>query len=160
MLLIRLFLAFSLVVLITSCGRSGCGPEEGMYSLERSTKANSVEIIFDQKVADNPNFKLLRLEPFEEPNLGYEYKQVNLQYSTSYNRDGFFLPIPTDKEKYGFIINYKDSISDTLVFNIKVQIINSEKNVCFDQYFYQRIEPFNVVFTSNYLKYALVNVAE
>jgi len=135
---------------------SGCGPEEG----EEHRKANfigpTVRLYFDKLVFNNPDFSFKQLDGYPAPQsfslgalyLGNLCSKGNIYAPASCS----YFPVPTDRTEFGFIMNYKDSISDTLIFSYNIKAVHSEKNICHRGYFYTKITPLVSNMTNHYIK--------
>lgn len=151
-----LILFLGALVLNFSCSRSmGCGDPYGNEYERQNKEGRTLAIIkFSEPVFFNNDFSFDSMPGQPAPkNNHFKYPGINPR-SISSNFPSFdqnFIALPPDREEYSFIINYKDSIRDTLFVSYKVALNYYEDNVCYPSYHYLDVDILNYRVTGNFV---------
>ncbi len=162
-----LFFCLQSVLFLSACESNMCG---GPGEVDTQELANlfgpTVHITFDKAVFANKDFTFQKLGDFPVPSRSRLLtKGGNTCYNilfwpgngTNLPSKCGYMPVPTDSKNFGFIINYKDSVLDTMTLEYHVMLKFEEKNVCDQAFAYHVIQPISFKCTNKFINALVVN---
>lgn len=155
-----LILFFGALVLNFSCSK-----EDGCTSVEDEQQKEGMTLMivkFKQRVFFNTDYIFEAIPGQPSPRSNY-FKNYFVKPPNSYNTINFptsyesYIPLPIDRNEYSFIINYKNTIKDTILFKYDVELFYHHDD-CDPSFYYPVINLKSYSASSNFIE--LISVHE
>lgn len=150
---------FAILIINISCNkRNGCSMYDSELLNKRINGNTLIIAKFDKPVFFNKDYSFESIPKNSVP--VSNFLKINLELPYYFNtrtpsENISYIPLPTDRNEFSLVVNYKDSIRDTIDFKYEVRLVFIEDDICVGSYYYLDADLKSYKATSNFVKVSL-----